>query len=67
MILQQQFQKFVDRDLVDDVSIAQFQKFYESQTVLKQMSCDLSKNSANIVNNSDIETIDEILAFESDK
>ena len=118
----QQLQKFVDRDLVDDVARTQkshesssafeqirsevskinaavnitnieiFAKFIasefvkwiiastssqsssfeisivnESSLILKKMSCDLSEISANIVNNNDIETIDEILAFESDK
>ena len=67
MILQQQLQKFVDRDLVDDVSIAQSQKFYESSYVLKKISFKISEINTIIVNSNDIEIIDEIFAFESDK
>ena len=38
---------------------------YEFSFVLKKMSCDLSEISTDIVNSSDIESIDEILASES--
>ena len=52
LILQQQLQKFVDRDLVDDVSIIQSQKFHEFSFVLKKMSCHLSMicTTMNIMN-----------------
>ena len=49
----QQFQNFVDRDV-----------FYEFSFILKKMSCDLSKINANDVNSNNIETMNEIFAFE---
>ena len=39
----------------------------ESLLILKKTSCDLSKINTNNLNNCDIESIDEILAFEFDK
>ena len=40
---------------------------YEFQSILKKTSCSLSKINATIVNSSDIESMNEIFAFESDK
>ena len=39
----------------------------ESSFILEEMSCDWSEISTDIVNSSDIETIDEVFAFGSDK
>ena len=59
-ILQHQLQNIVDRDVV------RTRKFYEFLLILKQMSCNLSKINV-AVNIRDIESIDEIFAFEFDK
>ena len=55
--LQQQLQKFVNH--------ARSQKFFESSSILEEISCDLSEISIAILNSSDIKSMNEILAFES--
>ena len=62
----QELQKFVDRDLVNDVSIVRTQKSYESPLILEQQQPILKEINV-AVDISDIESIDEVLASGPDK